>query len=130
MERSDVQPDPVSTIVNKSEASTQVLLLDGETTVVGGLYSRDSRELRKGIPFLKDLPWWVLGLRYFFGYNMDVTYDRELMVVMRAHLLPLLEARTDDVPSFLPDVFKQGSQEMDESFERNWEVRSDTTESE
>jgi type IV pilus assembly protein PilQ len=127
MERSDVEPDPISTVVNKSEASTQVLLLDGETTVVGGLYSRDVRELRKGVPFLKDLPWWVLGLRYIFGYNMDSTYDRELMVVLRAHLLPQLEARTQDVPSFLPDLFKEGSQEMNESFQRNWEVRSDTT---
>ncbi len=130
MERSDVEVDPVSTIVNKSEASTQVLLLDGETTVVGGLYSRDNRELRKGIPFLKDLPWWFLGLRYLFGYNRDYTYDRELMVVLRAQLVPLLEIRTKDVPSFLPDVFKKGSQDMDESFERNWEASSDTTKSE
>ena len=130
MERSDVDVDPISTIVNKSEASTQVLLLDGETTVVGGLYSRDNRELRKGIPFLKDLPWWVLGLRYLFGYNMDYTYDRELMVVMRAQLVPLLEIRTNDTPSFIPDIFRQGSQDFNDSFEQNWDVRSDTTETE
>lgn len=130
MERSDVEPDPITTIVNKSEANTQVLLLDGETTVVGGLYSRDTQELRKGIPFLKDLPWWVFGLRYLFGYNLDATYDRELMVVLRATLLPQLEARFQDIPSYIPDKFRQGSQDMRDSFEQNWEANQDTTKSE
>jgi type IV pilus assembly protein PilQ len=127
MERSDVQPDPITTIVNKSQANTQVLLLDGETTVVGGLYSRDEGSLRKGVPFLKDLPWWVFGLRYIFGYNMNETYDRELVVVLRAHLLPLLGDRTDSVPSYIPDKFKQGSQDMRDRFEQNWDANQDTT---
>ena len=127
MERSNVTPDPISTIVNKSEANTQVLLLNGETTVLGGLYSRDNRELRKGIPFLKDLPWWVFGLRYLFGYSLSSTYDRELIVVLRANLLPKLEARTSGVPSTLHEALKRGSQEMKETLERNWEAKSDTT---
>jgi general secretion pathway protein D len=127
MERSTVNPDPVSTIVNKSEANTQVLLLNGETTVLGGLYSRDNRALRRGVPWLKDLPWWVLGLRYIFGYNLNQTYDRELLVVMRASLVPKLESRTGGVPSTLHEYLKQGSQDMKDTLERNWEAKSDTT---
>jgi general secretion pathway protein D len=127
MERSNVMPDPISTIVNKSEANTQVLLLNGETTVLGGLYSRDNRVLRRGVPFLKDLPWWVLGLRYIFGYSLDSNYDRELIVVLRAGLLPQLEIRVNETPTTLHDALRQGSQQMDETLQRNWEAQSDTT---
>jgi len=130
MERSNVIPDPISTIVNKSEANTQVLLLSGETTVLGGLYSRDTRDLRKGVPFLKDLPWWVLGLRYVFGYSLQQTVDRELLVVLRASLVPKLEARTTGIPGTLHDALKDGSQTMIKTLERNWEAQSDTTSTE
>jgi type IV pilus assembly protein PilQ len=127
MERSDVTPDPVSTIVNKSEATTEVLLLNGETTMLGGMYSRDTRELHKGIPLLKDLPWWFLGLRYLFGYTLDKVYDRELIVILRASIIPRLEDRINIVPGTLDEVFRRGAQEMDKSFERNWKAKSDTT---
>jgi len=127
MERSNVLPDPISTIVNKSEANTQVLLLNGETTVMGGLYSRDTRDLRKGVPFLKDLPWWVLGLRYVFGYSLQQTVDRELLVVLRASLVPKLEARTAGIPGTLHDVLKDGNQNMSKTLQQNWEAQSDTT---
>ncbi len=36
-ERSSAIPDAVSTIINKSEAQTEVILIDGESTSVGGL---------------------------------------------------------------------------------------------
>jgi general secretion pathway protein D len=129
MERSNVQPDPITTIVNKSEANTQVLLLNGETTVLGGLYSRDNRVLRRGFPFLKDLPWYVFGLRYLFGYNLNSNFDRELIVVLRASLLPQLEERVKLESTTLHDALKQGSQQMDETLQRNWEAQSDTTKS-
>ena len=50
--------------IKKSEAQTSILMLDGEETVLGGLYINEDTKRREGIPFLKDLPWWIFGLKY------------------------------------------------------------------
>jgi type IV pilus assembly protein PilQ len=85
-ERSSAQPDPVSTIINKQEAETHALLLDGESTVIAGLYRTEEAEVRRGIPILKDLPVWFLGLRYLFGYNSTDVQENELIVLLQAEL--------------------------------------------
>jgi len=92
-ERSTAQPDPVSTIINKQEASTQALLLDGEATVIAGLYSTERSEVRRGVPILKDLPPWALGLRYLFGYNSTDTSMRELVILLQASIEPTIPER-------------------------------------
>ncbi|MBI5493332.1 MAG: type IV pilus secretin PilQ [Deltaproteobacteria bacterium] len=45
--------------INKKESSTEVLVSDNETTVIGGIVITDKSETEKGIPLLKDIP--VLG---------------------------------------------------------------------
>lgn len=92
-ERSSFQPDAISNIINKTVATTSVILIDGEETVVGGLVTNEAKSLRRGIPGLKDLPWWVFGLRYIFGYE-EVTVDKkELIIVLRADIMPSIEKR-------------------------------------
>jgi type IV pilus assembly protein PilQ len=93
--RSTGQPDPVSTIINKQQASTQVLLYSGESTVVAGLYETEESIIRRGIPFLKDLPPWFFGLRYLFGYNSKDFREKELVVVIKVTLVPTLQERFD-----------------------------------
>lgn len=92
-ERSTAQPDPVSTIVNKQEANTEILLLSGESTVIAGLYETDVQKTRRGIPILKDLPGWFLGLRYLFGYESTSSSVQELVILIKATILPTLEER-------------------------------------
>lgn len=92
-ERSSFQPDPVSTVINKTVATTSVILIDGEETVVGGLVTNEAKSLRRGIPGLKDLPWWVFGLRYLFGYEEVVVDKKELIIVLRADIIPTIEKR-------------------------------------
>ncbi len=92
-ERSSAQPDPVSTIINKQEAQTQSLLIDGEATVIAGLYRTERSEVRRGIPILKDLPGWFFGLKYLFGYNADDYQMSELVVLLTASIEPTLEER-------------------------------------
>ncbi|MCZ6775940.1 MAG: type II and III secretion system protein [Ignavibacteria bacterium] len=93
VERSSVIPGTVSTIINKTEASTNVLLLDGEETIIGGLYNTATSTVRVGLPFLKDLPWYVFGLRYLFGYNRDQVTKKELVILLKAELVPTLQER-------------------------------------
>lgn len=94
-ERSSAQPDPVSTIINKQEANTQALLLDGEATVIAGLYRTEKAAVRRGVPILKDLPPWFFGLRYLFGYESHDFQMRELVIVLKASLEPTIPDRYD-----------------------------------
>jgi type IV pilus assembly protein PilQ len=101
VERSSVVPSTVSTIVDKTEATTKLLLLDGEETIIGGLYSNETSNVRTGIPFLKDLPTWFFGLRYLFGYDKEQVTKKELVILLKAELVPTLQERitqktTDD----------------------------------
>lgn len=93
VERSSAQPDPVSTVISKEEASTHALLLDGESTVIAGLYRTDESEVRRGIPVLKDLPPWFFGLRYLFGYSSTDVSESELIVLVQAELEESIPAR-------------------------------------
>jgi type IV pilus assembly protein PilQ len=93
VERSSVTPGNVSTIINKTKATTNLLLLDGEETIIGGLYNNEVITVRQGIPFLKDLPWYVFGLRYLFGYDKDEVNKKELVILLKAELVPTLQER-------------------------------------
>src|SRR6056297_3886691 len=92
-ERSSAQPDPVSSVINKQQANTHALLLDGESTVIAGLYRTEESEVRRGIPILKDLPGWFFGLKYLFGYNSVDRQESELIVLLQAELEDPLEER-------------------------------------
>ncbi len=92
-ERSTAQPDPVSTIINKQQANTEILLLDGESTVIAGLFRTENVKVRKGIPLLKDIPAWFFGLRYLFGYNSTDRVEQELVILIKASIEPTLADR-------------------------------------
>ena len=93
VEKSQAYPDVVSTIIKKSEANSLVQLFDGEETLIAGLYSTEKIALRKGLPLVKDLPWYVLGLRYLFGYNRFEDLQKELIIIIKASILPEVYAR-------------------------------------
>jgi type IV pilus assembly protein PilQ len=92
-ERSSSQTGETGLEILKTQANTEVLLLDGEETILGGLYSHETDNDREGIPFLKDLPWWFFGLRYVFGYERKTVVKKELLVLLKADLLPSLADR-------------------------------------
>lgn len=92
-ERSSAQPSTVSTVINKQQADTQILLLDGESTVIAGLYRTETNKVRKGIPLLKDLPGWFFGLKYLFGYNSDENVEQELVILINVSIEPTLNDR-------------------------------------
>jgi general secretion pathway protein D len=93
VERSSVQPGLTTMFVNKTVATTNLLLLDGEETIIGGLYSNETTTVRQGVPFLKDLPWYVFGLRYLFGYDQDKMEKKEFVILLKAELVPTLQER-------------------------------------
>jgi type IV pilus assembly protein PilQ len=92
-EKSSGTPDVVSTKIDKTTASTSVLLLDGEETTIGGLFVNEESIVRRGIPLLKDLPWWVFGIRYLTGYDQTVTSKKEIIITIKANILASLKER-------------------------------------
>ena len=105
-ERSSVFPDPISTIINKTQATTSIVLIDGEETVVGGLFTTDRSNIRRGVPFLRDLPWWFFGLRYLFGYEEEQLTKKELIIIMKAKIIKSVQ---DRVQAKITEI-KQGQQ--------------------
>ncbi len=87
VERSSATPGDVSTVINKNKSITDVILYNGEETVIGGLYDTDEVKVRSGIPFLKDLPWWVFGIRYLTGFYKIDKKERELVIIIKAEIL-------------------------------------------
>ncbi len=95
VERSSFVPNQTNTIINKTSADTRIVLLNNEETVIGGMFFDQTTKSRDGIPILKDLPWWFFGLRYLFGYDDNITSKKELVILIRANLVPTLKERLE-----------------------------------
>ncbi|HYO60045.1 type IV pilus secretin PilQ [Archangium sp.] len=83
------QPDPANTGANgqpaiqRKEANTQVLVKDGDTTVIGGIYVRRGSTQSNSVPFLSKIP--VLGLLF---KNFRERDDRqELLIFITPRIL-------------------------------------------
>lgn len=95
VEDSNSTPTGSGPVINRNQATTQVLLLDGEATAIGGLTTTQETTSRRGIPILKDLPPWFFGLRYIFGRETTNVTERELLIVLQAKIVEPLEARAE-----------------------------------
>jgi general secretion pathway protein D len=102
VERSSFVPGATNIIINKTAANTKVVLLNGEETVIGGLFFNQTTKQRNGIPFLKDLPWWFFGLRYIFGYDDNIVNKKELVILIKADLVPSIQQRLATPQSTTP----------------------------
>lgn len=123
VERSTVQPDVVSTIINTQKAQTSAILLDGEATYVAGLYRTEETSVRRGVPILKDLPGWFFGLKYLFGYNSKDYSENELIIIVRAELVkPVSERIADRINSkreVLSTTRENMRTDLDQAFDKD-----------
>lgn len=113
VENSNGQVSEAGPIVSRSAANTQIILLDGEQTIIGGLYSTDETISRRGIPILKDLPWWVFGIRYLTGVTQTVAVQNELVILLQAKLVNTLRVR--NMRPFEQNLLEKRRQEVLES---------------
>ncbi|MBF0202004.1 MAG: type II and III secretion system protein, partial [Desulfamplus sp.] len=72
------------TIITKN-AETEVYLLNGQTTVIGGLNKEKHQESQAGIPWIKDLP--IIG--WLFKNNADASDMEELMIFLTPRVLTI-----------------------------------------
>jgi type IV pilus assembly protein PilQ len=69
--------------INKKKATTEVLILDGETAVIGGIMQISRNESQSGLPWLSKIP--VLG--YLFRKDTNTTRNRELLIFITPKIL-------------------------------------------
>jgi type IV pilus assembly protein PilQ len=83
------QPDPSATGANgqpaiqRKEAQTQVLVKDGDTTVIGGIYVRTGSQSEAGIPFFSRIP--ILG--FFFKTTTELETRQELLIFITPRII-------------------------------------------
>ncbi len=70
-------------IINTSEADTRVMVDDGQTAVIGGLIRTNEGTVRRGVPYLKDIP--LLGL--LFSSTNTVNSSRELLIFVTPRII-------------------------------------------
>ena len=69
--------------IDTRSVETQVLVNDGETVVLGGIYETESRETYSKVPVLGDIP----GLGYLFRSRTSVDNDAELLIFVTPRIL-------------------------------------------
>jgi len=97
VERSSFAQSDLTSEIKKTTATTQVTMLNGEETVIGGLFINQEVKERTGVPLLKDLPWWFFGLRYIFGSDKTTLVKKELVILIKAELVPTLKERHSNI---------------------------------
>lgn len=91
-------------VINKREATTQVFLKNGQTTVIGGLADNDQRSNVSGVPLLSRIP--LIG-KWLFGNSVQSNYTSELFLFLTPHII------SDDADiDQIRDAVKSGSDLM------------------
>jgi general secretion pathway protein D len=121
VEKSTFEASTVTTIIHKTSTTGSLTLLNGEESYIGGMYSNTETFTRQGVPLLKDLPWWFFGLRYLFGYESKNTVKRELIVILKAEILPSLEDRAIQIQTGKNVIEEQRAEYEKDSLKRRTE---------
>lgn len=66
-----------------AEITTNILVRDGQTVVIGGLFREKTVATEKKVPLLGDIPW----AGALFRSNVDVTLREELVILLTPHVL-------------------------------------------
>jgi type IV pilus assembly protein PilQ len=65
------------------KAKTNVVLFDGQTTVIGGLNKQTDRDIDYGLPWLRNVP----GIGYLFKGESKNNQMQDLLIFITPHIL-------------------------------------------
>jgi type II secretory pathway component GspD/PulD (secretin) len=88
-------------IINKREATTQVFIRDGQTTVIGGLAGNTKTRQDQGIPLISRIP--LIGT-LLFGNTSRTDDTTELFLFLTPHIIS-----SDDDVDKLREAIREGS---------------------
>lgn len=98
--------------IDKNRTDTQVLLLDGEQTVIGGLFSTEESVSRKGVPILMDIPL----VKYLFSFRTKTVAQKELLIALQARVVEPLRARAGR--PYPTNLYEQERQDVQRRLDR------------
>jgi type IV pilus assembly protein PilQ len=75
--------DPEDSTINKKEITTQVLLDNGQTVVIGGIYEQEQLNTITKVPFLADVP--LVG--WMFNKKSKLDNKTELLIFLTPRIL-------------------------------------------
>jgi len=85
--------DPtVGFIIQKKEAQTSVLVKDGETAVIGGIFTNNDSETEGGVPWLMDLP----GVGSLFKKKGRTDLRTELIIFITPRIIPMKQEKSGE----------------------------------
>lgn len=79
----DISNVKQGTLFHKTQVKNELVAMDGETIIIGGLIREDSTRSRNGIPFLSSIP--LLG--WLFGGTIDNVQRRELIILLTPRVI-------------------------------------------
>jgi general secretion pathway protein D len=90
-------------VINTREVSTELLVKDGQTVVLGGLIDHQRQKTYSGVPFLQDIP--LLG--FLFRSTREQTIQNELLLLVTTHVI-----HTDDELEETTRLLRESMEEM------------------
>ena len=96
--------------ITKRDISTNLVVQDGQTIVLGGLIDETTSKGRSGIPFLSKIP--VLG--YLFGSTIDDTTRTELIILLTPHVIRNQQESGNTSSNYLNRFKENTKMKMDE----------------
>ncbi|MEK6604385.1 MAG: type IV pilus secretin PilQ, partial [Nitrospirota bacterium] len=76
-------PTTAGTTIDKKEATTEILLRDGETTVLGGIFEETKSDTMTGVPWFNRIPF----LGWLFKTEAVVVQQTELLIFVTPTIL-------------------------------------------
>lgn len=84
----------------RKQAQTELLIADGETTVIGGIYTRNTSQSMSSVPFFGSIP--ILG--YLFRNTSETDNRTELLLFITPRIINRDAAIASSTGSFIPPV--------------------------
>jgi len=91
-------------IIEKTSASTNLVVQDGHTIIIGGLIREDRNKTFTGIPWLRDIPF----IGWLFGGTSDTVERTELVILLTPHVIKSLKDAKKSTSNYVDKFLDSG----------------------
>jgi general secretion pathway protein D len=97
--------DSTQIILNKTEASSSLVVQDGQTIIIGGLIREDTTKSISGIPYLSKIP--IIG--YLFGGRESDVSRTEIIMLLTPRVLRNQKEAKDTTSGYIDKFTEKGN---------------------
>jgi general secretion pathway protein D len=100
--------DEDQVIINKTDVSTNLVVQDGQTIIIGGLINEKISASNTGIPWLNKIP--ILG--YLFGNTSNDNTQTEIVILLTPHVMKSIQDASDVTSEYTDRLNKVGLERL------------------